>query len=371
MTRHRAAGVNVNFNVNVRVSVEVARAAAAGLLAPLLMVAGCATTRAPADPNAGAPAASSASSEAKPAAKPAPPRRGGNFYLDDGPGDNPPPNLAAIPDAEPRSEPLLRFANRPYTVFGRDYVPMTERAPYKARGTATWYGRRYHAQKTSSGEVYDMYSMTGAHPTLPIPSYVRVSNAANGRSVIIRINDRGPFIGERLIDLSYAAAFRLGYVENGSATVEVEKLIPGVNWPATAAVSPTAAVAAVAPQKVPLPVGETVVSRAQTPAALAASTPVTVPIEAEPSPRVQALPIESGTSGIFLQIGAFADRGNADAFLARVGPEMGEPGRSAHVYSGKGLFRVHIGPYANEREARATAAQLGRAIGIKPVLTVR
>ena len=154
-------------------------------------------------------------------------KRGGGFYQDDGPGDNPPADLAAIPDAVPRDEPFNRFANRPYSVLGRDYVPLREVGRYRATGVASWYGRKFHGQKTSSGEPYDMYGMTAAHPTLPIPSYARVTNPANGRSVIVRVNDRGPFHAGRVIDLSYTAAWKLGYVGNGSTQVVVESIAPG------------------------------------------------------------------------------------------------------------------------------------------------
>ena len=151
----------------------------------------------------------------------------GAYYKDDGPGANPPANLAAIPDAVPRAEPLHRFANRPYQVFGKDYVPLARVAPFREAGVGSWYGRRYHGSATSSGEKYDMYAMSAAHPTLPIPSYVRVTNVANGRSVVVRVNDRGPFHSDRIIDLSYTAAWKLGYVEAGSARVEVEAIVPG------------------------------------------------------------------------------------------------------------------------------------------------
>ena len=110
--------------------------------------------------------------------------------------------------------------------MGQSFTPMTELVPYKAQGTATWYGRRYHGKPTSSGEPYDMYSMTAAHPVLPIPSYVRVTNLATGKSVVLRVNDRGPFIDNRLIDLSYTAAYRIGVLSGGSALVEVESIIP-------------------------------------------------------------------------------------------------------------------------------------------------
>jgi rare lipoprotein A len=132
-----------------------------------------------------------------------------------------------VPDAVPRSEALHPWANRPYTVLGQQYVPTTGVKVYRERGMASWYGRKFHGQPTSSGERYDMYAMTGAHPTLPIPSYVRVTNLRNGRNVVVRINDRGPFSNKRLIDLSYTAAYKLGYVATGTAEVEVELIVVG------------------------------------------------------------------------------------------------------------------------------------------------
>lgn len=153
------------------------------------------------------------------------PERGG-YYKDDGPGARV-PDLAAIPDAVPRHEPLHRWANRPYERFGRRYVPLTRVGPFQQRGVASWYGRRFHGNPTSSGEPYDMYKMTAAHPILPIPSFARVTNLSNGRSVVVRINDRGPFHRNRIIDLSYAAAYKLGYVTAGSTRVIVEQIVPG------------------------------------------------------------------------------------------------------------------------------------------------
>jgi rare lipoprotein A len=153
------------------------------------------------------------------------PKKGG-YYKDDGPHERPPAGLDAVADATPRAEPLHRYANRPYSVFGKDYLPLSAVQPFRQRGMASWYGKRFHGQKTSSGEPYDMYSMTAAHPTLPIPSYARVTNLANGRSVVVRINDRGPFHAGRVIDLSYVAAYKLGYIAAGSAQVEVEAIVP-------------------------------------------------------------------------------------------------------------------------------------------------
>ena len=139
----------------------------------------------------------------------------GKYYKDDGPGETPPAGLDALGDAVPRIEPLHRFANRPYTVFGREYVPATSLRPYKERGVASWYGRKFHGEKTSTGEIYDMYAMTAAHPTLPLPSYARVTSVATGKSVVVRVNDRGPFLHNRVIDLSYAAANKIGIAPEG------------------------------------------------------------------------------------------------------------------------------------------------------------
>jgi rare lipoprotein A len=144
----------------------------------------------------------------------------------DGPPISIPSDLSTIPDAQPRDEPLHRFANRPYTVFGVNYTPMTTRAALVQSGNASWYGRKFHGQKTAIGETYDMLAMTAAHPTAPLPSFARVTNARSGQAVVVRINDRGPFHANRIIDLSYAAAQRIGIAQAGSAEVRVELLLP-------------------------------------------------------------------------------------------------------------------------------------------------
>ena len=146
----------------------------------------------------------------------------GAYYLDDGPEEVIPENLSSIPNAIPKREPLNKFSNRPYKVFGKTYYPMTTLKPYTATGYATWYGKKYHGNKTSIGEVYDMYKMTAAHKTLPLPCYVKVTNLKNDKTVIVRVNDRGPFVKDRIIDLSYAAANRLEIIEKGSELVKVE-----------------------------------------------------------------------------------------------------------------------------------------------------
>ena len=173
------------------------------------------------------------------------PTSGGGFYLDDGPPAVSPADLAAIPDAAPRAEPILAARNRPYSALGQNFSPMTELRPYRRRGLASWYGRRYHGRKTSLGETYDMFKMTAAHPTLPLPSYARVTRVdAPDKTVVVRVNDRGPFLRGRIIDLSYAAAAKLGIVKNGVGAVEVELLLPPF---ADDSPRPSAAPAAIAP----------------------------------------------------------------------------------------------------------------------------
>lgn len=261
----------------------------------------------------------------------------GGFYQDDGPGDRPPEDIEAIPDAVPKFEPLHRFANNPYSVLGRDYVPLRELQPYKARGIGSWYGRKFHGQKTSSGEPYDMYGMTAAHPTLPIPSYVRVSNPANGRSVVVRVNDRGPFHSGRLIDLSWTAAYKLGYIGTGSTVVEVESVLPGQ----TLAAAPASGV-----DEDPI-------------AKLAAADPE------PPLPQVQDL------RGHFLQLGAFGNRDNAEALRARLARELGNLAEKLVVQSAGKLFRVQLGPWPDAAAAQLAGGRLRESFGMTPLVVQR
>ncbi len=300
----------------------------------LAVLAGCGTTAKRESP---APVAR-APDGAPPASRPATPR-GGGYYLNDGPGDNPPPNLEQVPDAVPKREPLHRGTMRPYIVMGKNYTPMTRLAPYKARGTATWYGRRYHGQQTSSGEIYDMYQMTAAHTTLPIPSYARVTNLATNKSIVVRINDRGPFHSDRLIDLSYTAAYKLRLLGGGQALVEVETILPDA---APVAGAGGAAGSAAAPEAAPEPV---------------VATPV-VAVTAE-------------RKGMFLQLGAFGSRDNADNYLARLRAQVDWLAPVLHVYRKDGLFRVHAGPYATQAEARTAADRISQALGVEAMVLVR
>jgi rare lipoprotein A len=254
-----------------------------------------------------------------------------SYYSDDGPPDRIPDNLADIPDAVPRDEPFHRFANRPYTVFGRTYVPVVNREPAKERGIASWYGKKFHGQKTSSGEPYDMFAMTAAHPTLPIPSYARVTNLKTGKWVVVRINDRGPFHSDRIIDLSYAAAVRIGIAGPGSGMVEVERVFeppePDISFS----------------QALPAPVQAIV------------ETPMVVE---EPA-------------GLWLQLGAFSSRESAENFREKVSKELSWIYEPIQVSSREGLHRVRLGPYRNRDEARAIADKVRETLGFAPTLITR
>ena len=297
-----------------------------------------------------------------------PSTRLGAYYLDDGPGANPPPNLDQLADAVPRWEPLHRFANRPYTVLGRDYLPATELRPYKERGMASWYGRKFHSQRTSIGETYDMYAMSAAHPTLPLPSYARVTNLGNGRSIVVRINDRGPFLHGRIVDLSYAAAYKLGYVNQGSAQVEVEALVP--DSPAIFAgrarvVNATSPAGAVQPAA----------SAAERDGAARAATLSTSPLPPIAQPFATAaevsLRVEAGE--LFLQLGAFSNLDNAENFLTLMEFQLSGSGNSSgeNLYAPRirardNLFRVELGPYVSRNDALRAALDLESRFGVVP-----
>lgn len=297
-------------------------------------------------------------------------RRGGAYYMDDGPEANPPANLDAVPDAVPRIEPLARGPNNPYSVFGQRYVPDTTGQPYRAQGTASWYGKKYHGKPTSNGERYDMYGMTAAHPTLPIPSYVRVTRVATGKTVILRINDRGPFLGGRVIDLSYVAAHKLGVLSPGSAEVIVERIMPeqiangtalASNAPPTGPVSPPPAT------PTPLPPPPTLATQATPSLTTGAPTVATLPLAA--APTSSATPAAAGS--VYLQLGAFSDPARAQAIAARAAAQVpNQAGVSVNVELGAGnLHRVRVGPFASTEAATQAAAPLESALGVAPRVT--
>lgn len=261
----------------------------------------------------------------------------GGYYQDDGPGDNPPRNLAATPDAEPKDEPPQKFANQPYDVMGTRYVPDIANKPYRAQGLASWYGRKFHGKKTSSGEPYDMYGMTAAHRTLPIPSYARVTNVKTGKSVMVRINDRGPFHPSRLIDLSYTAALKLGLLSNGSGMVEVERVFAGATAEGSTGLAQTV--------KGPDP---------------SAMVPVAVATKSQPGPDA---------SGLFLQLGAFGTQANAEAFREKVQTELDWLNEPIQILPKDGLFRVRLGPYLTRLEASAIADKVRSTLDFNPLIS--
>jgi rare lipoprotein A len=252
----------------------------------------------------------------------------GGYYQDDGPDENPPPNLEAIPDAVPKTESPHRFANRPYEVFGSPYKPDTSDKPFKQQGLASWYGRKFHGKKTASGEPYDMYGMTAAHRTLPIPSYVRVTNPKNGRSVIVRINDRGPFHPDRIIDLSYTAASKLGFIKFGSSLVRVERVfaddLPSNN--------------------------------------LAQSSPPEI-IQKTDEPTEPA-PANAGR--LFVQLGAFGTLTTAENFRDKVRQELNWLSETIQILARDGLYRVRLGPYPTRTEASAIASKVQETLNFIP-----
>jgi rare lipoprotein A len=280
------------------------------------LLAGCASAPKPAGPQVW-----------KPSTNP------GGYYQDDGPSDNPPPDLASVADAEPKDEPLQRLANQSYEVMGNRYVPDISNKPYKAQGLASWYGRKFHGKKTSSGEPYDMYAMTAAHRTLPIPSYARISNVKTGKSVVVRINDRGPFHPDRLIDLSHTAALKLGLLGQGSALVEVERVFAADNRVATSTVSRAAEPPA--------------------PTALAITSP-----SASDAPR------------LFLQLGAFETQANAEAFRDKLQQQLNWLNESIRILPRGSLFSVRLGPYATRVEAGAIAEKIRATLDLAPLVSV-
>jgi rare lipoprotein A len=272
------------------------------------------------------------------ASQPSSVARAGAYYKDDGPPAAVPAELDQIPDAQPRDEPMHRFANRPYTVFGVDYTPMTQRSPMNQRGLASWYGRKFHGQKTANGETYDMFAMSAAHTTAPLPSFARVTNVSTKKSVIVRINDRGPFHRGRIIDLSYAAAHRIGIAQGGSGEVEVELLLP--------------------------------------PYEISAQRPIVAPAAAPPSSPAVSPPADTSTTAppvaasgpqYFVQLGAFGNFANAQVFQQRMTAEIGSAPVVKHA---GGIFKVQSGPFSSQREAQAfrDAAQL-RLGATLPIIT--
>jgi rare lipoprotein A len=337
----------------------------------------------------------------------------------DGAEASPPAGLEQVPDAEPRIEPIrVGGPNKPYDALGRSYLPMTQDAAYAERGLASWYGRKFNGKPTSSGEPYDMYAMTAAHPTLPIPSYARVRNPANGREVIVRVNDRGPFHAGRIIDLSYTAALKLDLLR-GVAPVEVERItfdeIRAGTWRRAAEdtrlaraangdavrqaqASSTAAAAGSRVAAVVVPAAAVAAVGARGDEA-SASTQRAMPAgEAEAPPRADlagatsTAPADTGTlvsmagtsthsdgvaaasslaRGFWVQLGAFRDRAGALAFQREVGGAASWLAPRLVVVDEIALFRLQAGPYATRDDARGAADGVRAALSLVPMIVER
>jgi rare lipoprotein A len=269
-----------------------------------------------------------------------------------------PPN--AVPDVIPRTEPRARSGNPPfYDVLGKRYYVLSSSVGYWERGVASWYGPGFHKVRTSIGEPYDMYGMTAAHKTLPLPAYVRVTNLQNGRSVVVRVNDRGPFVGNRIIDLSYSAAAKLGMLRNGTAMVDVRTIDPSEPPPVVTAsnraaapmAAPSgAALAAVAPP--------TAVAPAAAVAPNAAATGAAAPSAVTPADSSPA----AASAALFVQAGAFSDPANAERLAEKLrGRSYGKVFVRDDQIAGRRMYRVRIGPVANVAEFDRIVAALERA----------
>ena len=280
-------------------------------------------------------------------------KKGGGFYKDDGPGDDIPEGLDDIPDAEPKWEALHKPATKPYVVLGKEYVPNTAVRPYKARGIASWYGKKFHGQKTSIGEPYDMFAMTAAHPTLALPSYVRVTSVESGNSVIVRITDRGPFHADRIIDLSYTAAYKLGLINGGSGLVDVEAIIPGETPTAYAQASPR-----------PVTGGE--LDGIEQLLKRIAVDDKPAPAATQPSNADAAAP-----KGIYLQLGAFSNADNAENLKNHLLRELDWLTDNMRVNPGGGIHRLQLGPYASRGDADRVADRIRATLGYRPTVVSR
>jgi rare lipoprotein A len=275
---------------------------------------------------------------------------------------------AVVPDAPPRAEARSRRGNPPfYTVFGKRYYVLSSSAAYVERGVASWYGPGFHKVQTSTGERYDMYGMTAAHKTLPLPAYVSVTNLQNGRSVVVRVNDRGPFVGNRIIDLSYTAASRLDMLRNGTAMVEVRALDspptapnPGTTLLSAAQASPSNGQAGAAASTGAASTGAASTGAASTGAvSTGAATPpgtsgAATPESGAPSAAVRTV--------LFVQAGAFADPANAERLAAKLrGGGYAKIFVRDDVIAGRKMYRVRVGPVPDVPEFDRIVAALERS----------
>jgi rare lipoprotein A len=282
------------------------------------------------------------------------------------------PDLAGIPDAVPKVEPKSKYGNpESYVVFGKRYYTKASSKGHVERGLASWYGKKFHGRRTSSGERYDMHAMTAAHKTLPLPTYARVTNVQDGRSVVVKINDRGPFHGKRVIDLSYSAARKLGVVAKGTAMVEVRAIDPsrpetGVQGGLFASADKAPKSRAATSRKQVL-AQNTRSNKQATPASRVEKAPVEaakVETASAPAPRVAVAssaqkPRNASGSAMYLQVGAFGSRLNAEQLRRRLVKNLAEQVQVRTADGRKApLYKVHVGPLDSRTEAKDVSQRL-------------
>ncbi|MCG6862576.1 MAG: septal ring lytic transglycosylase RlpA family protein [Chromatiaceae bacterium] len=298
-----------------------------------------------------------------------------------------PPDLSSIEDAQPKIEPKSKYGNpETYVVFGKRYYTKASSKGYVERGIASWYGKKFHGRKTSSGERYDMYGMTAAHKTLPLPTYARVTNVKNGRSAVVKINDRGPFHGKRVIDLSYTAARKLGVVATGTAMVEVRAIDP--SRPGTerqdsflASADDAAETRSPAPEKVlaarKTPAAKKPVARSKatetrvakvdkadthqknTPLRIAKTTKTSVPMPKAMVAKAEASPGLASGSSMYLQVGAFGSRLNAEQLRRRLVDHIAEQVQVRSTDGEKSpWYKVRVGPLDSRKSAKDLSQKL-------------
>ena len=251
-------------------------------------------------------------------------------------------DVSKIPDATPTVHTGNYKAN-PYTVLGKTYFPIQDSRNYRAEGTASWYGTKFHGQNTANGEVYDLYGMSAAHKTLPLPAYVKVTNLDNQRSVILRVNDRGPFYSDRIIDLSYAAAKKLGYAETGTARVRVEGIDPQQWWAQRGQQAPMVLNQPQVAQTQPLPASTGTVEQWTPPPQQHAAAVVPVQVANNGS--------GPASNGLYLQVGAFANPDAAELLRSKLSGMVSAPVFiSSIVRNQQTLHRVRMGPIGSPSE---------------------
>lgn len=263
-----------------------------------------------------------------------------------------PIDIDAIREVVPQVEPRTSAGNKsPYTINGRTYRVLEDESGYSEVGVASWYGRKFHGHLTSNGEKYDMFQLSAAHTTLPIPSYVRVTNLDNGKSIIARVNDRGPFHPGRVVDMSYAGAVLLGYANKGTARVRVESIVPGTRTRVSQSAAPVVPVAPPTPQPSP-------------PAVFATDSVERVATERQL--------IEENKGAEYLQIGAFATESSARNLQSRLEgmTAMGVVIHPESAANGTLLYKVRIGPLADDAQVQSlqdavAAARLGTPFKVR------